>query len=165
MIVSRTSCRPGRGVQAFCLRAGAALRRIVHGTGEIEQVRALRIVELQRAGDGVEDPVRDTGQVATLQSRVVLGADAGEHRDLSAPQSGHAPMATAADPRPLRRQSCTARVQEVARLSSVVHETDATPLGLDEGCSANTRFTDVHVSPALDPGPADDRAEHLLPRR
>jgi hypothetical protein len=47
------------------------------GTGEVEQVRALSVVEPQRASKRVEDAVGGAGQVAALQARVVRDADAG----------------------------------------------------------------------------------------
>jgi hypothetical protein len=43
----------------------------VGGAGEVEQVRAFRVVELQRARQRVEDAVGGPGQVAALQARVV----------------------------------------------------------------------------------------------
>jgi hypothetical protein len=52
-------------------------------------VRPLRLVELQSTSDRVQDAVGDTAQVASFKARVVLDADAGEHRDLGSAESGH----------------------------------------------------------------------------
>ena len=68
-------------------RRGGRLR----GAGEVEQVRALGLVELQRAGERLEHALGDAAHVAALEARVVRDADAGEHRDLLAAQPRHAP--------------------------------------------------------------------------
>jgi hypothetical protein len=47
------------------------------GAGEIEEVRALGVVELERVSERVERAVRDAGGVAALQALVVLDAHAG----------------------------------------------------------------------------------------
>ena len=54
--------------------AGCTVRR----AGEVEQVCALGLVELQRAGDGVEHAVGDASDVALLEADVVVDADSGE---------------------------------------------------------------------------------------
>src|SRR5205823_14336142 len=46
------------------------------------------LVELEGGGDGFEHGVRDAGEVALLQTGVVIGGHAGEHRDLFAAQAG-----------------------------------------------------------------------------
>jgi hypothetical protein len=61
-------------------RSGQGLR----GVGEVEQVRALGVVELQRARQRVEHAVGGSGEVAALQAGVVGGADTGEDSDLLA---------------------------------------------------------------------------------
>ena len=53
---------------------------------------AFGFVELQGAGDAFEHVVGDTVGVAALESRVVLDADPGEHRDLFAAQAFDAPV-------------------------------------------------------------------------
>ena len=56
--------------------------------GEIEQVRALRLVELQGAGERSEDAVGDAGHVAALDPGVIGDADASQDGDLLAAQPG-----------------------------------------------------------------------------
>jgi hypothetical protein len=60
------------------------------GAGEIEQVRALGVVELQRPGQCFEDAVGGAGELAALEAGVVRGADAGQDRDFLAAQAGDA---------------------------------------------------------------------------
>ena len=52
------------------------------GAGEVVQVGALGLVELQGAGEAVEDAVGDAGEVAAFELGVVLDADAGQVGDL-----------------------------------------------------------------------------------
>ena len=65
---------------------------VVRGAGQVEQVGAFGFVELQGTGDGFEDAVGDTGEVAALEPGVVVDADPGEHGDLFAAQAGHPPV-------------------------------------------------------------------------
>ena len=55
-------------------------------------MRALGLVELQRADEGLEHAVGDALRVAPLEPGVVLDADAGEQRDLLAAEPGDAPV-------------------------------------------------------------------------
>jgi hypothetical protein len=61
--------------------------------GEVDQVGALRLVELQRPGNGVEHFLGDALEVATFELGVVLDTDSGQVGDLTASQTGHAPFA------------------------------------------------------------------------
>ena len=80
-----------RGGLARRTTAGAARGRdAVGGAGQVEQVGALGLVELQRSGQGVEDAGGGAGDLAALEAGVVLDAQPGERGDLAAPQSGHA---------------------------------------------------------------------------
>ena len=65
---------------------------VVRGAGQVEQVGAFGFVELQGTGDGFEDAVGDTGEVAALEPGVVVDADPGEHGDLLAAQARHPPV-------------------------------------------------------------------------
>lgn len=49
------------------------------------------VVEPQHAGEGLEDLHRGVAVTALFQAQVVVGADAGEHRDLFPPQARHTP--------------------------------------------------------------------------
>jgi hypothetical protein len=53
--------------------------------GETEQMGAFGVVELQGAGDRVENAGRDSGEGAAFELRVVLHAHAGQRGDLAAP--------------------------------------------------------------------------------
>ena len=55
--------------------------------GEVEQVRALGVVELEGTGEGVEHGGGDAADGAALQLGVVLHADPGEGGDLAAAQT------------------------------------------------------------------------------
>ena len=56
-------------------------------------MRAFGVVQLQRADERLEHRLGDAAEVAALEARVVVDADAGEHRDLLAAQPRHAPRA------------------------------------------------------------------------
>src|SRR6266566_652065 len=71
--------------------AGAA--RGVGGAGEIEQVFALGLVEVQGPAERLKHALGDPGKVAALELRVVLDADSGQVGDLAAAQTGHAAVA------------------------------------------------------------------------
>src|SRR2546428_12290780 len=73
----------GRTAPGSCDRAGA-----VRGSGEVDQVRPLGVVELDGAGDGVEDTGRHPGEGAAFE----LGVDAhaGQRSDFAAAQAGDA---------------------------------------------------------------------------
>jgi hypothetical protein len=60
--------------------------------GEVVEVRALGVVELQDPDQGLQDAVGHPGGVAPLQAREVADADAGQQRHLLAAEPGHAPV-------------------------------------------------------------------------
>ena len=70
---------------------GAARGSVGDGAGQVVQVGAFGVVELQGARDGVQDFFGGSGEVAALQADVVVDADAGEQ--LLTAQAGHAPGA------------------------------------------------------------------------
>ena len=90
-MASRMRCTLGR-TRCLVGRRRARGRR-VRGAGEVEEVGAFGVVELQRTGERLEHGLGDAASVAALEARVVLDADAGEHRDLLAAQPGHAAVA------------------------------------------------------------------------
>jgi hypothetical protein len=61
---------------------------------KIGQMRALGLVELQRAGQRLQHAVGHAVDVAALQPRVVVDAHPGEQRDLLAAQAGYPPLAS-----------------------------------------------------------------------
>lgn len=80
------------------------------------------VVELQGAGQRLEDGLRDPGEVAPFQAGVVVGAHPGEHGDLLAAQPlDAAPAAVERDPGLRGGQPFPAGGEEVADLIGVVH--------------------------------------------
>jgi hypothetical protein len=65
------------------------------GAREIEEVRALGLVELERPRQRLEHELGDAADLAALQPPVVVGADAGQGGDLLAAQPGHPAPAVA----------------------------------------------------------------------
>jgi hypothetical protein len=61
----------------------------VGGVSKVEQVGPFGVVELQGAGDRIEDGGRDAGEGAAFEFGVVLDADPREGGDLTAAQPGH----------------------------------------------------------------------------
>jgi hypothetical protein len=68
------------------------------GLGELVQVGRCVVVEPERAGDRVEDLGGRMVVTALFEPRVVLGADAGEHRELVPAQAGDPAPARDGDP-------------------------------------------------------------------
>ena len=66
--------------------------------GEVEEVRALGVVELERASERLQHALGDAAQVAALQAGVVVDADAGQDGDLLAAQAGNAASAVGVSP-------------------------------------------------------------------
>ena len=56
-------------------------------------MRALVVVELQRAGDRVQHRRRHARVAALLEPHVIVDADARQHGQLLAPEPGHAAVA------------------------------------------------------------------------
>ena len=105
------------------LRGGAAagVGCGVGGAGQVVQVCVFGLVEVQGAGDGVENAVGDAGEVAALQTGVVVGADAGEHRHFFAAQAGNASPAVGGQARLLGGDPGPSGGQELAYLVPAVH--------------------------------------------
>ena len=74
------------------------------------------LVELQRAGERVEDAGGGAGDLAALEAGVVLDAESGDGRDLAAPQAGDPPGAAGRKPGLLRCDAGAASGQELAHL-------------------------------------------------
>ncbi len=83
--------------------------------GEPEQIRGRVLVELQHAGQGPEDLRRGVAVAALLKAQVVLDADAGEHRDLGAPQAGDPAHADVRDARPRGVDEVAPGPEEIAQ--------------------------------------------------
>src|SRR6266702_3071097 len=118
MLLGRAATGPGR-------RGGGVSR-----TGQVEQVGALGLVELQCPGQRFQYAVGDAVQVSPLQSGVVVDTDPGEKRYFLPAKSGNAPVAAVrGQSRLLRRDLGPAGGQEVADLGSAVHASDVTCAG------------------------------------
>ena len=91
---SSAHCRLGRVVDSSGERFGR--RRTVAAPSAVRarscEVFSFGVVELQGAGDGVEDLLGCAVDRAAFDLGVVLDAQPGERGDLAAPQSGHAPV-------------------------------------------------------------------------
>ena len=72
IIESTTRCTVGRTLLRAGRRRGRAGR--AGGADQVEQVRPLGLIELQRVRDAVDDALGDAGGVAPLEPGVVLGA-------------------------------------------------------------------------------------------
>jgi hypothetical protein len=111
-------------------RTNALRRRAPPGTMgcllcacEIEEVCALGLVELERAGDCLKHLLGHPGRVAALKARVVVGAYSSKERRLLAAKARNAPRATAVDRQSglLRTDPRAPRCQELADLLLRVH--------------------------------------------
>jgi hypothetical protein len=120
------------------------------GPGEVEEVQALGIVEAQCARDCVEHAVGRSVDVAALELGVVVGAHAGEVRDLLATQSRHPSYIAVEHVQPglPGRQPRPARHQELTDLVPAVHAPEPSS-GRRRACGAEAlrgaRSTPFHV--------------------
>ena len=85
------------------------------------QVLSLGLVEMQGAGDGVQDAFRGVDVASLLQAHVVVGADPGQLGELLAAQAGHAAAAEVRQPDVLGAQPRAPRAQEGTKLGARVH--------------------------------------------
>ena len=75
-------------------------------------MRPLHLVELQGPCERLEHGLGDAGDVAALEPRVVVDADAGEHRDLLPPKPRNAPvLAVPRQPRLVGRDAARLEVR------------------------------------------------------
>ncbi|CCB72564.1 protein of unknown function (plasmid) [Streptantibioticus cattleyicolor NRRL 8057 = DSM 46488] len=86
------------------------------GGAEPQQVRRRVLVEPQDAGDGFQDLHRRVAVAALFQTQVVVGADAGEHRDLLPAQPRHPAHARDGDTGLLRGDERAAGAYVIAQL-------------------------------------------------
>jgi hypothetical protein len=98
-IIANERCRPGDRIEDVLharpddLRARTSppwRHRGLDRSGEVEQMRALGIVELEGASECLEHARRHATHLSALKTRVIRDADAREDRDLLAAQAGHA---------------------------------------------------------------------------
>src|SRR4051795_1900925 len=91
------------------------------GAGEVEQVGALGVIELERAGQRVQHALGGAAHVSALQAGVVRDAHAGQDGDLPAAQSGNAATAVRRQPHLLGGDPGAAGGEELADLLLGVH--------------------------------------------
>ena len=96
-------------------------RRWVCGAGEVEEVGAFGVVELERAGECAQHALGDPVHVAALEAGVVRDAHPGQDGDLLAAESGNAARAVAGQPDLVWGDPRTAGGQELADLLFGVH--------------------------------------------
>jgi hypothetical protein len=101
-------------------------------------VRALGLVKLQRAGEGVQDAGRCTGDLAAFEPCVVLDAEFGDCGDLAAPQAGHTSAACRWQADLFGVQPGATRGQELAHIGTVVHPAERRPRVVNEGFPVST---------------------------
>ena len=116
---------------------------LVGGPHEIEEVRMLRLVELERPAHAIEHLFGDAAPIAALEARVVLDADARQQRDLFAPQPLDATRSPVRrQPRARRGQPGAAGGEELADLLVGVHDSRTVRRTVHrEGGTASTRKT------------------------
>jgi hypothetical protein len=101
----------------------------VRCTREIEEMRALGLVELQRTRKRLQHAFRDPSRVAALEADVVVDTDPGEERDFFPAKSGNAPVvAIPGQTRLPWRDPGTPGGQELAYLVSSVQTARVAPL-------------------------------------
>ena len=109
----------------------ALARRLGLGrAGEVEQVVAFSVVQLQRPGDALKDGVRGAGEVAAFHPDVVVDADSRKQRDLFSAQSCYPAGAAVGGQASLGgSDSGPPGGEELADLRSVVHDFTLGALG------------------------------------
>jgi hypothetical protein len=118
-------------------------------------VGPLGVIELQGAGDGVQDTSRDSGKGTSLQLRVVLDAHPGQGSDLAAAQSRNPTVGPGRQVGLRRRDLGAPRDEELPGFGAMVHARSLRPAASFVGCPASTPlsrdFLTVAASGFLDP--------------
>ncbi len=121
-----------RGAHRPLRLPGGRRRRHGGGAGQVEQVHAFGIIELERPCDPVEYALGGAADVAALQPRVVVHADPGQQRDLLATQARHPSFPAEIGQARLRRGDVRAAGdQELPYLVLRAHDSTVIPVG---GC-------------------------------
>ena len=94
--------RSGRRLERRTLRSAANRGCAVGGSGEECEVFSFGVVELEGAGDRVEDLFGCAVDRAAFDLGVVLDAEPGERGDFAAPQPGYPPVVSGGQPGLLR---------------------------------------------------------------
>jgi hypothetical protein len=117
------------GADPLLARGSAAAGRRAGGSGEVEEVSALCLIEAKGLGERFENTVGDADQIAALDPRVVLDADAGELGDLAAAQARNTALPVGGYPSLLRRDLRPPGAEELADLGFAVHGSRVALLG------------------------------------
>jgi len=116
------------------------------GAGEIEEMAALGVVELERPGQCLQHALGGAAHVSALQARVVRDAHAGQDRDLFAAQSGNATSTVGRQPGLLGRDPGAAGGQELTDVLLGLHENQRRPGAARLGDPASTSLNrDSHL--------------------
>ena len=148
VIASSRRCTLGR------TRCGAGRRRVrdvvCDRTRKVEEVGSFGVVQLQRAGERLEHQLGDAAQIAALEARVVVDADAGQKRDLFPAEPRHSPRpAVRAQPRLLRRDLPAPGGQEFPRLAPRVHDVETNAAPRTVRGPADTWFNRAGLAPSI----------------
>jgi hypothetical protein len=121
----------------------------VCGAGEVQEVGAFGVVELERAGERVGHALGGPVHVPALEAGVVGDADAGQDGDLLAAQSRNATRAVGGQPDLGWSDPSAAGGQELADLASGVHDSKGRPGRPRLGDPASTPINrDSHFPPS-----------------
>jgi hypothetical protein len=107
----------------------------------IEEHEPLGLVELECAGERFEHGLGDTARVAELEPRVVVDADAGEDRDLLAPEARDTPCTVGLQVRLLGCDPCSPGGEELLDLVLCVHDIERSAASLALRGHVSTRIS------------------------
>ena len=102
-------------------------RHWVRGAGEVEQVSAFGVVELERPSQRLQHAFGDAIHISALEASVVRNADAGEDGDLLAAQSRNAARSVGGQPDLVWGDPRAAGVQKLTDLAPSVHNRRVDP--------------------------------------
>jgi Alcohol dehydrogenase GroES-like domain len=126
------------------LRSRASHRDRVSGAGQIEEVRALGVIELECTRERVQHELGDAADVAAFQALVVLDAHPGERGDLLAAQARHAALAVVGQARcsgvilarrVVRNSAMSFEASTSETVGALDEEWGALPIPLSQGLS------------------------------
>ena len=145
--------RRADGGRGGALPAGAAVTAL---PGQREQMGPLGLVEPERPRHGLEHALGGAGEAAALHPDVVVDRDAGEHRDLLAPQPLHPAIAAVRrQTRLLRRDPRPPGAQELADLGAQVEGADPSTVGTRPRVREALAVPGTTGSPSLAAGRVD----------
>ena len=96
-------------------------------------MRTLGVIELERTSERFQHKLRGAADLPALQAPVVVGADAGQRRDLLTSQTRHPPHAVARQTDLLGREPGPARSQKLGDVVGGRHDFEGRPFVLTVG--------------------------------